>query len=367
MEKIKGSVNVTGRIAYVPQQAWIQNASLKANVVFTSDFENAEEPRYQKVIRACCMEPDIAILADGDRTELGAKGINLSGGQKARISLARAVFSDADIYLLDDPLSAVDAHVGKRLFEEVIGSEKGLLKGKTRILVTHQVSILDQVDLIVVLKPGGTVSEKGTFQELMAKKDGDFAAFMAEHMSSVEEEEEEEKEEKKVEEKLKQKFKVETVSEQLQQSKALKTGEIKKPKNLEAVGKLITEERAQTGAVKRTVYLQYIRAIGLTIVLLIFASMAASNVFQVLSSLWLSEWANDGLDPGKANSTELRNERLAGYAAFGVGEIAASIFSSLALSVACIRASKRLHETMLERILLAPMAFFGKWKNLINF
>ncbi|XP_017461904.1 PREDICTED: multidrug resistance-associated protein 1-like, partial [Rhagoletis zephyria] len=191
MEKIKGNVNVNGRIAYVPQQAWIQNASLKANVVFTSNFENAEEPRYQEVIRACCMEPDIAILADGDRTELGAKGINLSGGQKARISLARAVFSAADIYLLDDPLSAVDAHVGKRLFEEVIGSEKGLLKGKTRILVTHQVSILDQVDLIVVLKPGGTVSEKGTFQELMAKKDGDFAAFMAEHMSSVEEEEEE--------------------------------------------------------------------------------------------------------------------------------------------------------------------------------
>lgn len=105
MEKVTGSVNVTGKIAYVPQQAWIQNATLKKNVTFTSDENNnANEARYKEVVRACCLEPDIAILANGDQTELGAKGINLSGGQKQRISLARAVYSGADIYLLDDPL-----------------------------------------------------------------------------------------------------------------------------------------------------------------------------------------------------------------------------------------------------------------------
>lgn len=115
MEKVSGSVNVHGRVAYVPQQAWIQNATLRKNVVFTSDDDDQgggqgggqgqdNERRYKEVIRACCLEPDIAILANGDETELGAKGINLSGGQRQRISLARAVYSGADIYLLDDPL-----------------------------------------------------------------------------------------------------------------------------------------------------------------------------------------------------------------------------------------------------------------------
>jgi len=101
MEKIKGSVNTYGSIAYVPQQAWIQNSTLKQNILFTKDYN---ENYYNKVIDACALKPDLQILAAGDLTEIGEKGINLSGGQKQRVSLARAVYSDADIYLLDDPL-----------------------------------------------------------------------------------------------------------------------------------------------------------------------------------------------------------------------------------------------------------------------
>ena len=101
LEKLKGIVNVSGQVAYVPQQAWIQNSTLRQNILFTSDYN---EKFYKKVIDSCALEPDLKILSAGDMTEIGEKGINLSGGQKQRVSLARAVYSNADIYLLDDPL-----------------------------------------------------------------------------------------------------------------------------------------------------------------------------------------------------------------------------------------------------------------------
>ncbi|XP_052656143.1 ATP-binding cassette sub-family C member 2 isoform X4 [Harpia harpyja] len=128
MENIKGHINIQGSLAYVPQQAWIQNATLKDNILFGSELDEA---RYQQVIKACALLPDLELLPAGDQTEIGEKGINLSGGQKQRVSLARAVYSNADIYVLDDPLSAVDAHVGKYLFEHVLGP-KGLLQKKVK-------------------------------------------------------------------------------------------------------------------------------------------------------------------------------------------------------------------------------------------
>ena len=130
MHKFKGNVNVNGSVAYVPQQAWIQNATLKNNILFGNKLD---ETFYDKVISACALRTDLNILPAGDATEIGEKGINLSGGQKQRISLARAVYSKADIAILDDPLSAVDAHVGKHIFDSVIGP-KGILRKKVFVL-----------------------------------------------------------------------------------------------------------------------------------------------------------------------------------------------------------------------------------------
>lgn len=159
MEKINGKVNVDGRVAYVPQQAWIQNATLKDNILFGTPYE---EQRYNKVIEACALNQDLAMLPGGDLTEIGEKGINLSGGQKQRVALARAVYSGADIYLFDDPLSAVDSHVGKHIFGNVF-SENGLLKEKTRLLVTHAVVYLPKVDEIYVMV-NGEITESGSYK-----------------------------------------------------------------------------------------------------------------------------------------------------------------------------------------------------------
>ena len=134
MYKFSGRLNVNGSIAYVPQQAWIQNDSVKNNILFGSKFDTE---LYARILSACALRNDLSILPAGDETEIGEKGINLSGGQKQRISLARSLYSKADLYLLDDPLSAVDSHVAKHIFNYVI-SNKGLLKEKVHRIIYFQ-------------------------------------------------------------------------------------------------------------------------------------------------------------------------------------------------------------------------------------
>ncbi|KAJ1940829.1 hypothetical protein EC988_006925, partial [Linderina pennispora] len=165
MLKESGTVSVSGKVAYVPQQAWIMNATLKENVLFGHKYE---PEFYEKVIDACALRPDLDMLPGGDLTEIGEKGINLSGGQKARVSLARAVYARADVYLLDDPLSAVDAHVGKHIFTQVLGPQ-GLLRSRTRVLVTNAVQYLTMVDSVTMLRDGQIV-ERGTFAQVMESK-----------------------------------------------------------------------------------------------------------------------------------------------------------------------------------------------------
>jgi ABC-type multidrug transport system fused ATPase/permease subunit len=167
MYKRQGSVKIYGSVAYVSQQAWICNATVRDNIIFGKPFD---QERYDRVLFASGLLPDLEILAAGDMTEIGERGINLSGGQKQRVSLARAAYQDADVYLMDDPLSAVDAHVDQHLWEHLIGP-KGLLKDKTRLLVTHGISHLEHVDHILVVKEGH-ITEAGHYKQLMTAKKG---------------------------------------------------------------------------------------------------------------------------------------------------------------------------------------------------
>ncbi|KAL3882083.1 hypothetical protein ACJMK2_028455 [Sinanodonta woodiana] len=188
MEKISGNIAVVGSTAYVSQQAWIQNATLRNNILFGEKFDCR---RYWKIVEACALSHDLDLLPANDATEIGEKGINLSGGQKQRLSLARAIYFDSDIYLMDDPLSAVDSHVGRHIFDKVI-SDSGLLKGKTRVLVTHGVHWLPEVDFIVVMS-GGTISEIGSYEELM-EHDGAFAQFLRTYLNSADDNDDENEE-----------------------------------------------------------------------------------------------------------------------------------------------------------------------------
>ena len=181
MTRTSGSVNVHGTTAYVPQQAWIQNSTLEGNITFGKRYNRA---LYDRVVEACALRPDLDMLPAGDQTEIGERGINLSGGQKQRLSVARAVYSNRALYLLDDPLSAVDAHVGKHMFDKVFGPQ-GLLRHKTRVLVTHGVSYLPQMDNIIVMKEG-RITESGSYRELLDRK-GEFADFLIQYLSEKKE------------------------------------------------------------------------------------------------------------------------------------------------------------------------------------
>ncbi|XP_078067715.1 ATP-binding cassette sub-family C member 5-like isoform X6 [Mustelus asterias] len=188
---LEGTVAVRGNFAYVAQQAWLLNTSLRDNILFGKSYE---EERYNNVLEACCLYPDIESLPYGDMTEeitghqsrpgtlaeflhllfwVGERGANLSGGQRQRISLARALYSDRNTFLLDDPLSAVDAHVGAHMFTNAI---KSGMKGKTVLFVTHQLQYLVDCDEVLFMRDG-CIAEQGTHEELMTLNE-DYAALL---------------------------------------------------------------------------------------------------------------------------------------------------------------------------------------------
>ncbi|XP_033248603.1 multidrug resistance-associated protein 1 isoform X8 [Drosophila miranda] len=385
MEKLAGVVNTVGKMAYVPQQAWIQNATVRDNILFGQQYDRK---RYNKVIDACALRADIDILSAGDLTEIGEKGINLSGGQKQRISLARAVYCDADLYLLDDPLSAVDSHVGKHIFEEVIGP-KGLLARKSRILVTHGVTFLPQVDSIYVLKMG-EISESGTFDQLVKNK-GAFADFIIQHLQDGNAEEEELNQIKRqisstgdvpellgsVEKAIKL-ARTESLSDSISVTSAdslMGTGSggslrrrtrrqnshdsvasaasLKKKQEVE--GKLIETEKSQTGGVDFAVYKHYIKSVGIFLSVATLVLNFVFQAFQIGSNLWLTKWAND---ENVGNDTGLRDMYLGVYGAFGFGQVVAYIGCVVLVYLGGLAAAQKLFAHLFGRILHAPQSFF---------
>ncbi|XVE88740.1 hypothetical protein DITRI_Ditri19aG0093100 [Diplodiscus trichospermus] len=158
--KLSGTVHAFGSIAYVSQTSWIQSGTIRDNILYGKPMD---ADKYEKAIKACALDKDINSFDHGDLTEIGQRGINMSGGQKQRIQLARAVYNDADIYLLDDPFSAVDAHTAAVLFNDCV---MNALEKKTVILVTHQVEFLSEVDRILVME-GGKITQSGSYEELL--------------------------------------------------------------------------------------------------------------------------------------------------------------------------------------------------------
>ncbi|KAM6054990.1 multidrug resistance-associated protein 1 isoform 2-T2 [Chlamydotis macqueenii] len=377
MDKKEGYVVVKGSIAYVPQQAWVQNATLEDNIIFGREMN---ESRYKCVIDACALLPDIEILPTGDKTEIGEKGVNLSGGQKQRVSLARAVYCNADVYLFDDPLSAVDSHVGKHIFEKVIGP-KGILKNKTRLLVTHAINYLPQMDTILVMTDG-EISEMGSYQELL-EQDGAFAEFLRTYANTEQSMENSDtdnppgKEGKLVENGvLVNEASGKLIHRQLSNSSTYSrdtgksqhqssTAELEKPLAEKNSWKLTEADTAKTGRVKATVYWDYMKAIGLFLSFLGVFLFICNHIASLASNYWLSLWTDDPVVNGTQQYTDVR---LGVYGALGVSQGIAVFGYSMAVSIGGIFASRHLHLDLLHNVLRSPMSFFERTPsgNLVN-
>uniref|UniRef100_A0A673HVS9 ABC-type glutathione-S-conjugate transporter n=1 Tax=Sinocyclocheilus rhinocerous TaxID=307959 RepID=A0A673HVS9_9TELE len=337
LHSLRGRINIKGSVAYVPQQAWIQNTTLKDNILFGS---NLDEEHYLSVVDACALGPDLDLLPGRDQTEIGEKGINLSGGQKQRVSLARAVYSSADVYLLDDPLSAVDSHVGKHLFERVIGP-KGLLKDKTRILVTHGISFLPYVDEIIVLV-NGVVFEVGSYDGLRASK-GAFSEFLETYgkdKSNNAYESDYEQIDTLLEglEPQADDSPEDIVSSTLKRENSLlrknSSVRFKKDSGDKKGQRLIEKEAMETGRVKFSVYLQYMRSMGWCFVTWSFLFYFIQNVAIIGQNL------------------------IGVFGALGLAQGFLVFFGTILIADGSISASRTLHTNLLSNILKAPMVFF---------
>ncbi|XP_063420619.1 multidrug resistance-associated protein 1-like [Mytilus trossulus] len=385
MENTKGKVQVKGSMTYITQEAWIQNMTIKENILFGKQYD---EKKYNRIIDCCCLEPDLKSLPAGDLTEIGERGINLSGGQKQRVNVARAVYADADIYLLDDPLSAVDAHVGKDLFHNVIGPN-GLLKNKTRILVTHAVHLLPHVDRIVVMD-NGQISEEGTFDELVAHN-GPFAQFLKQHLLSEElyDDDDEQiiqmnnelfdrlestsdvitsdEEERQIREIIQRRSSMRRSSRlnslTLERSKSLSSSLHQTTQLLGDQGKLIQDEESQVGSVKTSVFITFIKAMGISTIGAAFSMLFISSGLQVYSNFWITYWTRDSYLKNETlmQTDEYHNKQLyylGMYGCFGGLQGLTWFLYGIFLFTGFANASSKLHQKMLRCIMHCPMSFF---------
>ncbi|XP_063974580.1 multidrug resistance-associated protein 1 isoform X9 [Diachasmimorpha longicaudata] len=391
MYRLSGRVNTRGSIAYVSQQAWIQNATMQDNILFGRAFDKT---LYNKVIEACALVLDIEMLPAGDQTEIGEKGINLSGGQKQRVALARAVYSDSDVYFLDDPLSAVDSHVGKHIFENVIGPN-GMLKKKTRVLVTHGITYLPEVDNIVVLKDG-EITESGTYKQLMEKR-GAFADFLIQHLQEVRAQDDEETDLTEIKQQLESTIGTEEFKQKLTRSRSktsmtpsdsgsadqrsLSGGSLRRQQSTESqrsgslakitsfkenkpiegkVGeKIIETEKTETGSVKLRVYAHYLKSIGWFLSISTIIMNAVFQSFSIGSNIWISKWSDDdSIVVDGVQDTSKRDMYVGVYGALGLGQVLSVFLAALSVNIGTLRSSAALLRHALQNVLRGPMSFF---------
>ncbi|XP_024281414.2 ATP-binding cassette sub-family C member 4 isoform X2 [Oncorhynchus tshawytscha] len=351
----KGVLKVKGQLTYASQQPWVFPGTIRSNILFGKALH---PQKYEKVLRACALKRDMELLPDGDLTVIGDRGATLSGGQKARVNLARAVYQDADIYLLDDPLSAVDAEVGRHLFEQCIC---GILKNKPRILVTHQLQYLQAANQILVLKEGHMVA-RGTYSELQ-RSGVDFTSLL------------------KREEEGPQAPGVETESRSpcsrtlSQNSEVSHTTSIRSVKDgteqlpAEPVQTVVEESRSE-GTIGVGLYVKYLKAganilVLIGVVLLQFLAQAA----YILQDWWLAYWAGEQEKLNVNGTVTVQNGvnvteqlNLDFYLGIYAGLTGATLIFGFARSLVMfnvlVKAAQSLHNRMFNSILRTPVRFF---------
>ncbi|XP_037829737.1 multidrug resistance-associated protein 4 isoform X2 [Kryptolebias marmoratus] len=352
-----GTLKVKGQLTYASQQPWMFPGTVRSNILFGRELNRK---KYERVLKACALKKDLELLPDGDLTLIGDRGATLSGGQKARINLARAVYQDADIYLLDDPLSAVDTEVGKHLFEQCICE---LLKNKCRVLVTHQLQHLKAADHILVLREGQVVG-RGTYGELQSS-----GLDVASLLRSDEEQE------RFCRSADPDRASLHSQRTNLSQSShcSLLPADSSHTEQLpvEAVCAVEEESRAE-GNVDSRVYLKYFAAGCNPLVLLVIVLISiTAEVSYILQDWWLVFWSREELSNSTAAvsiKTDLNVTHSDGsftltfYLSVYSGLTAAAVLfgyiRSLLIFHGLVKAAQTLHNSMFRAVLRTHVRFF---------
>ncbi|GJJ75953.1 hypothetical protein EMPS_08311 [Entomortierella parvispora] len=365
MTMTEGEIVRGTNISYASQTAWIQNATIRDNILFDTPYD---KERYEEVIRSCALEQDLALFPFGDQTEIGERGVNLSGGQKARLSLARTVYFRAGMVILDDPLSAVDAHVGKRLWEDCVLKT---LKDRTRVMATHQLHVLPDVDYILCMK-NGSIAEEGTFKDLMANEDGEFSALMTQYGGLEDDnnvlEEQMQNEGRTLLERTNTLLATKSTDSNdengsgqerisLADTKiALDDTETGGKEELtdaakQAQKKLMSEEERESGAVKGNVYKGYLKASGRLLWVAVFGFFLLQQFANVMGNQWMSWWSEERYNFPFSTYLSV-------YVVWAVAQLVLVFIAALLLSYAVIKTSYNMHDEAFKKVLYSPLAFF---------
>ncbi|KAK9690348.1 hypothetical protein RND81_09G121700 [Saponaria officinalis] len=340
--KISGILKLSGSTAYVPQSPWIQSGKIVDNILFGRKMD---DEKYNRVLEACSLKKDLEILSFGDQTVIGERGINLSGGQKQRIQIARALYQDADIYLFDDPFSAVDAHTGSHLFKECL---LGLLESKTVIYVTHQVEFLPTADLILVMKDG-RILQAGKYNDILASGT-DFMELVGAHEQAL------------------------TALDAIKPGEATSISDVshsdekclideiadndvgRADNTVAPKGQLVQDEEREKGRVGLSVYWKYITtAYQGALVPFILLAHILFQILQILSNYWMA-WAT----PVSADAKPAVDVKtlLSVYVGLAIGTAFCILVRSILLVSAAYKTATLLFTKMHSCIFRAPMSFF---------
>ncbi|XP_050545467.1 probable multidrug resistance-associated protein lethal(2)03659 isoform X2 [Daktulosphaira vitifoliae] len=365
----EGNISVNGVMSYASQEPWLFAGSVQQNILFGSPMN---EERYKKVIKVCALKKDFEQFPYGDRTIVGERGVSLSGGQRARINLARAVYKEADIYLMDDPLSAVDTHVGKHLFDKCI---KGFLKEKTCVLITHQLQYLNSVDQIILMQNGNVLRE-GSYNDLL-NSGLDFTNLLHASETSVEAEvltdcksDSTSRSKNRQNSNLSRQMSVQSVASSVDDSKNKK----------EEAQPIEVDETRSYGNVSLDIYSSYFSAGGSCLKVTFLLSMCVLT--QILASggdYWITYWVNleeNVFQKQSYNSSmntnvivsendsifswfTTRNGCIIVFSVITFAMIVAALIRSITFVAVCMKASMNLHNKMFNCITRATMYFFN--------
>ncbi|CAF3680029.1 unnamed protein product [Rotaria sordida] len=354
----EGKVRLYGSFCYVPQESWIFSSTVKNNILFGKKYNYK---LFQRVVHATALDIDFVQLPHGENTLVGDQGVMLSGGQKARVNMARALYHDADIYLLDDPLSAVDTKVSKHLFDKSI---KYYLRDKICILVTHQIQFLQDATKIIVLD-NGEIVQMGTYEELLVS-----SSSFAQLLEDINQHEQQQQQQQPAS-LLNQQSMIGSINSEKDNVEEEDINSL--PKNAET---------KQKGTVKVNVYVSYLRAgigviLGFLLIIIIFLTLQAITIY---SNWWLAAWSNDESHHHNQNSTncmviqdkkndriyqmndiewnKYRNRRFYIFCVL-VSILCFLIFlRTIVCQLICLNAGRVLHNKMFKRIIRCPISFF---------